>query len=304
MTQSSPVSSRRNPAGWALTLVLCVLLVAVLWYLLRAPFSGGNLSVSGYCGNLSMGGAVTDYRGEVYYAGTDGLYSVNENGSSTKVADGKISHVNVEKNRVYYLCDGKPTVLKNMVAVVRLSEVSCRQMSVNGSWIYYTDMQGKLYKMNTDGGDLRRVGEVTVGGTFAVDAGYVYYTDAQGLWKIRTNGLSETRVLLTKDCTSFFAYDRYVIYYQGTDGVYSMNADDGGTPLKRADSDFFNYAGGKLVYGAEDGLHIVDYARNAAQEVLCAGIHADEVYLTTGDTLYYRSGQEAPTPVTPVFPEN
>ena len=292
MQETKQTSAQKNTAGWVLTGVIGLLIAAVVLAFLYLPFSSGNLSVTGYCGNLAAGGAVTDFRGDIYFAGAQGkdLYSVNQNGSFTKIADGKISHINIERNRFYYLNDGIPTCLKNMVAVEKLSDVKCTAMSVNGSWIYYTDTKGDLYKMTVEGKDVRRVGSVKVTGVFAVDAGYVYYTDAEGLKKIRTNGQADTEVLLAGDCTGFFAYDRYVIYYQAADGVYSISADDGSAKLLRAESQCFNYGGGRFVYAAEDGVHYVDYSGNAQKEGVWSGAPVDALYLTTGDKVYYYSG--------------
>ena len=309
MESTKQVSAKQNTAGWVLTGVIGLLIAAVVLSFLYLPFSSGNLSVSGYCGNLAMGGAVADYKGEIYFAGVGGndLYSVNKNGTFTKIADGKISHINIERNRFYYLNDGIPTCLKNMVAVETLSDVKCTAMSVNGSWIYYTDTKGDLYKMTVEGKNARRVGSVNVTGVFAVDAGYVYYTDAEGLKKIRTNGLAETEVLLAADCTGFFAYDRYVIYYQAADGVYSISADDGSAKLLRAESQCFNYGGGRFVYVAEDGVHYIDYSDNAQKEGVWSEAPVDALYLTTSDKVYYYSGSlsvSVPNFFTMTFEEN
>lgn len=273
-------------AGTALSALVVFLVVFVALFIFKGPFSSGNLSVSGLCGNLSMGGRVADFSGEVYYSGQDGIYSVNQNGTATKVADGKALSLNVEKNFLYYVENGKLTVLKNMVSASVLAD-DCASVSVNGSWIYYTDSKGQLYKMTTSGTGVRRIGDVVVKGTFAVDSGYVYYTDDRGLVKIRTNGLKDTEVILADDCTGYFAYYNYVIYYQTAEGVKSMSADNGSGKTLRSDSQLFNYGNNKFVYLSQEGICVVDNATDAQQvKVLKTETVPTALYITTSGVWY------------------
>lgn len=248
----------------ALILFLIAVIGGLSGYILVGPYDPGTLTVTGSCGNLSHGGYINNYQSiYTYYAENGSMYCMDSDGGKTIILDDKnISCINPDKNYIYYLTDGKIFSIHNRLEKKQLSQTEAAYMSVNGGWIYFTDKSGDLWKISTGGDYQRRVGEVNVTGSFAVDNGFIYYVNGNMLYKIRANGLESTRTVLAEDAAGYFSYFDSAIFYENTKGeIISMSAESGGSKLKREDSELFNFGYGTLAFTDSDGiLHVKDYS--------------------------------------------
>ncbi|MGN1080986.1 MAG: DUF5050 domain-containing protein [Acutalibacteraceae bacterium] len=283
-------------ASWALVLILIAVIGGLVGYILVGPYDPGTLSVTGSCGNLSNGGYLNQYMSySTYYAEGDSMYCIDSEGNTTIVLDDKnISHINADRNYIYYLTDGKIFSIHNKLTKKQLCDTKATAMSVNGGWIYFTDENGDLYKTATDGKYLRRVGTVNVTGSFAVDNGYVYYTNGSNLYKIRANGIESTKVLLADDAEGYFCYLDNTIFYETVGGeIWSVSAEDGGTKMKREESSLFNYSYNILAFLDSDNiLRVKNYTEDS--EYYCddfGDFKPGGIFVTSSGDIYLMKGE-------------
>ncbi len=247
-------------AAWVLTVLLTVAIGGMCFYIFTGPYDPGTLEVSGSCANLSQNGRVNDINGgATYFAEGDAMYCIDLNGKKTIVLDAKdISHINPEKNYIYYISENQIYSIYNKVSITKLTDKKATAMSVNGGWIYFVDENGVMNKMSTDGKTSRVLSAVTVTGSFAVDNGMIYFANGNTLYSIRANGLESTKKVLADDAQGMFSYYKNAIFYLNTKGeVWSFSTDTGESRIKRCDSTLFNFSYNQLAYvDAEGTVHL------------------------------------------------
>lgn len=249
-------------AAWILAVLLVVAIGGMCLYIFTGPYDPGTLSVTGSCGNLAHGGYVNDINGGATYFVEDGaMYCLDQNNKKTIVLNAdNISHINPDKNYIYYISDGNVYSIYNKITVTKLCDKKATAMSVNGGWIYFTDENGIMNKMSTDGASLKEFSNIKVTGSFAVDNGVIYYVCDNNLYSIRSNGLESTKKTFATDADGFISYSNNAIFYLNDRGeVWSLSTDTGESRIKRCETTVFNFSYNRLAYVDDSGVIRVKY---------------------------------------------
>ena len=260
----------KNTKGRWLTLVFLAFLVIVFAVIISVMLNGpmdpgmvpGNTSA-----NLNYGGNLLESENIVYFCKQDGVYQRNfEDNTQTKIYDGTCSSLNIMEGWLYFICNGDivrvpPVKLTDYQGETIVEGKNCQRISVNGSWIFYTDAQGVLYKVMVDGSNNQQISqEGTAVIRFTVDGKIVVFQTQQGIYHMLTDG-SGVQPLVEQPC-GMFVYTADSLYYE-QDGkverIYSAvgGADGSQIAYEPRESKVFSYqvsgTESLLYYLADDG---------------------------------------------------
>lgn len=284
---------------WFLVFAAVVILAAALVMFL-APLDSGVLAPGNNSANLQYGGRLVQADALLYFAGPSGGLYLKNGEETKKLFDGDCHSLNAVDDWVYFVHDGAivRTPQYGFVEEMVLADAGAKALSVNGSYLYYADEAGTLYKMKTDGSQHRAVSPDGVAvGRFAVDNRTIVYQVDGKLYQMTTDGKSPS-LLVDSDC-GMFLYTNDGLYYQ-TGGKIERNyslmgkVDVSQIPYTPPPGEVFNYSVTSretLLYTfQEDGIYVqslptlVNEGADAVK--ICAAEQADNLYLA-GDTLYF-----------------
>ena len=299
MTKPDATSSKR--LMWVFLAFVLLVMVGIAAGMIFVPFESGTLVPTSDSGNLSFGGYLGVRNDLIYYRAPDGSLAMKDaqTGSVTAVCDGDCSYLNVGEEWVYFIRNGDivRVPLGNVVEPqVIVGGEGCRGLSVNGPWIYYTDAQGRMSKLRTDGSKKTSLNNELPIEQFTVDNRRVVFLSGGTIYHMQTDG-ADLRTAAGERVERFLYTNDSLYYYE--DGVirriYSL--------VGRLDDDLyfgeipaavFNFEvvqdGSKLYYANEEGIVelLLQTPVQASEQktLLSTDTDVTSLYLA-GDMIYY-----------------
>lgn len=304
MTQSnSPTSNRLM---WIFLIFVLLIIAGIVAAMMLTPYESGVLMPTAGSGNLSFGGHLGVQNDLLYFCDPEGGLSMKDTqtGKVTAVCDGDCSFINAGEEWVYFLRDGDIVRLPlgNVVEPqVIVSGEDCQGLSVNGPWMYYTDGQGRMFKLRTDGSKKIALENELPIEQFTVDNRRVVFLSDGAIYSMLTDG-SEVTAVAGERVERFLYINDSLYYYE--DGVirriYSLigDLDDSELYFSQIAAKVFNFEvvqdGSKLYYASEEGIvELLLQSRLQASEqktLLSTDTDVVSLYLAE-DMIYYFDSQ-------------
>lgn len=300
---SNPARSKRLMLIFLAFVVLVI--GGIVCTMLLAPSESGVMVPTAGSGNLSFGGHMGAHKDLIYYRAPDGGLRMRDltTGKETDVSGGDCSFINVGDEWVTFLRDGDIMRLLLGHAIEPQTIVSgeqCRGLSVNGPWIYYTDGQGAMWKLNPETDKKIPLGNSLAIDQFTVDNRRVVFLSGGTLYHMQTDGADLQRV--GGERVERFLYTNDSVYYW-EDGrirrIYSLvgKLDDSKLYFGEIDAAVFNFEvvqdGSKLYYAGEEGIVelLLQTPVQASEKktVLSDATDVVSLYLAEGAIYYFDS---------------
>lgn len=287
----------------AIVILVCGGIIAAM---LLLPYDPGTLSPASLSSNLNYGGTVSYTDDYIFLRDSDGNLGriTIEDGSFEVIYTGDVHYINPLDGWVYFVDGGRimRTAYYGMLDE-QIAEVSdCAAMSVNGSWIYYTDTAGRLFKIRNDGKKQSKLSADSARITsFTADNRVVVYQDDEGLHKISTDG--KDRQTLAAGEIGHFCYTLDDIYYEASGVIQKIPSVVSGvdvglayTPVQGKIFCYNTNASGRsqIFYWDGETLHRTllesESERSEEDEVLCTVSDMTDLYSIDG-SLYFHDSQ-------------
>lgn len=304
MTQTNPPASKR--LMWIFLAFVVLMIAGISAVTMLLPYESGVLMPAAGSGNLSFGGHLGAHNDLLYFRTPEGGLSMKDTQTNqvTPICDGDCSFINAGDEWVYLIRNGDIVRLPLGNAVepqIVVGGEQCRGLSVNGPWIYYTDGQGRMFKLRTDGSKKTALGNTLPMEQFTVDNRRVVFLSDGVIYAMLTDGTGLTTV--AGERAERFLYTNDSLYYY-EDGVIRRVCslvgalDEGNLYFTSIPAKVFNFEvvqdGSKLYYAGEEGIVelLLQTPVQASEQktVLCPDTDVASLYLTK-DMIYYFDAQ-------------
>lgn len=314
---------------WMITIAIAVCMFTMLG--LGNSIAATNKPATNVLGsdpaNINANRSFVTVQGDWIYYNNDGLYKMKKDGSSTqRLSSDWADNLNVVGDWIYYV-RGKPfkeiyqlempayninqtyedvtelikmrtdgtskTVIKSG-SLVEGDPNNVSRLFVAGAIIYYADDYGRLYTMDTNGKNQKKLLDQYEEVYFYQD--WLFYTtDSRQLYKIKQDGTQKKLVSTDKDMTliglsgDFLYYTKWIYEKKVTD-VYKIGLKDGKTALVKKGLPLVNgpiMVAGEHLYYISDNMEaptvtrmdlnngkttpLYRFSRNASQAINIAG---------------------------------
>ena len=204
--------------------------------------------------NLANGGYYAYSNGWVYCSQNSGLYKMKPDGSSkTLITDEYCTNINVVDEWIYYISKEKITKIKTngtQKTVLNWTDRAERCLVISNNIVYYIDIWGGLFKINLDGTNPKRIGDINTY-FFQVDGDWIYYNQeitpsgigSGNIYRIKTDGTQQSKLV---DCnTSDFNVCNGWIYYENHEyhntGIFKVKIDGSEKQCIINEEDVYNF---------------------------------------------------------------
>lgn len=218
----------------------------------------------------------------IYYCDGYDLYKVKKDGTKkSKLDSGYVTSINIVEDWLYYVSNDKVIKIKKdgtQRTTLSWIDIAQDRMVISNNVMYYADTWGGLFRVNLDGTNTTRMGDIfTI--DFQVDGDWIYYGPMtrpyEYIGRINTDGTKQ-EIILDSSCDNFVVSNGWIYYTNtsrdGEKGLFKIRCNGSGKQLLKNSTEIWelNYCNGWIYFKEEnnDNFNLIRIDRDGNNEKL------------------------------------
>lgn len=305
MERENKEMNARRLSLW-FVIIIGIIIIGIVTCIAAVPYDSGVLAGANLSGNNQYGGQVVATNDYIFYAAKQGIFRQDRaTGESQQVYEGSASFLNPYDGWLYFIEQGR--IMRTAYYGGLTEPIGTSQgvtaMSVNGLWIYYTDEQGILYKIRSDGKKQCTLTDGTIPvKAFEAANRIILFTDGASIYRMKTDGSKQTVLVKGQNITRML-YTLDTLFYCDEGKVLQIKSveagRDDGTQYAGLEAAVFTYntnadGRGQLFYVREQELRVrkLESVEDKKEEdLLLTSVPSITDLYAIGSDLYYHDAQ-------------